>query len=404
MNLSALSSEFDSAEWRTGALAIPMPTFVAQTNCADAFEWFTQHEDQVAAAVLDEQNRVIGLVNRLRYMARYAQRYTPELYGKQPIAKLANLKPLIVDEAVSISELGSILTLDWPDALRECFVVTSAGRYLGIGTSEALVKCKMEILAAREAQLNAALARAEEASRAKSDFLALMSHELRTPLNAIIGFSDVLVNELYGPHSVKRYGEYAGDINGAGKHLLELISDILDLSKLEAGKLELNVEPLDVSSVLEECFKFIALRAREKRLRLEARCADGLPPVLADPLRLKQVLLNLLSNAIKFTPPEGRISAIAELEGRSVTIRVVDSGIGMAPEMIPIAFEPFRQVASPYARNVEGTGLGLSLVKSLTEQHGGEVTLRSAPGHGTTVELRFPATGMAGTRAEPVAL
>jgi two-component system cell cycle sensor histidine kinase PleC len=397
-----LSSEFDSAEWRTGALAIPMPTFVAETTCADAFEWFTQHEDQVAAAVLDEQKRVIGLVNRLKFMARYAQRYTPELYGKQPIAKLANLKPLIVDEAVSVSELGSIITLDWPDALRECFVVTSAGRYLGIGTSEALVKCKMEILAAREAQLNAALARAQDASRAKSDFLALMSHELRTPLNAIIGFSEVLANELYGPHSVKRYGEYAADIHGAGKHLLELISDILDLSKLEAGKLELFVEPLDVSEVLEDCFKFIALRAREKQLRLEARCADGLPPVLADPLRLKQVLLNVLSNAIKFTPPKGHISATAELDVRSVRIRVVDSGIGMAPEMIAIAFEPFRQVASPYARNVEGTGLGLSLVKSLTEQHGGEITLESAPGRGTTVELRFPAADIS-ARGKPVA-
>jgi two-component system cell cycle sensor histidine kinase PleC len=339
-------------------------------------------------------------VNRLRFMARYAQRYTPELYGKQSIGKLANPKPLIVDEAVSIAELSSILTLDWADALRECFVVTSGGRYLGIGTSESLVKCKIEILAAREAQLNAALSHAQDASRAKSNFLALMSHELRTPLNAIIGFSEVLANELYGPHTVKRYGEYAADIHGAGKHLLELISDILDLSKLEAGKLELFLEPLDVAHSLEDCFKLVALRAQEKNLALESRCADGLPPLLADPLRFKQILLNVLSNAIKFTPPNGRISAAADLDAGSMRIRIADTGIGMAPEMIAVAFEPFRQVASPYARNVEGTGLGLSLVKSLTEQHGGTIALQSAPGCGTTVELSFP-VAVRTARGEP---
>ena len=331
-----MSPGFDTAPWITGRLAIQMPTFAATTTCMEAFDWLDRHPSQVACAVLDEENRVVGLVNRLRFMARYAQRYTPELYGKQAITKLANLKPLVVDEAVPVSELGSIITLDWPDALRECFVVTSAGRYLGIGTSEALVKCKIEILAAREAQLNAALSQAQDANRAKSNFLALMSHELRTPLNAIIGFSQVLSTELFGPHSVPRYREYAVDIHGAGTHLLELISDILDLSKTEAGKLELYPEPLDVAGVLNDCLKFISLRAREKNLNVEIACEDNLPSLLADPLRFKQILLNLLSNAIKFTPDDGHIAMSASLEGGGLLIRVADSGIGMSADMIPI--------------------------------------------------------------------
>ncbi len=378
-------------EWKAGALADPLPAFDAAMTCADVYERFSGENPQIAAAVVDGERRVVGIVNRLRFLARYAQRFVPELFGKQPIVRLANTKPLVVDEHMDLADLGAMITIDCPDALRESFVVTHAGRYLGIGTSEALVRSKVALLVAREEQLNAALLAAQDADQTKSNFLALMSHELRTPLNAIIGFSEVLSQELFGAHSNPRYREYAGDIHGAGKHLLALINDILDLSKSEAGRLELYPEPIDLSVLFHDCMRLIHGRARDGAVTVKIRVADDVPMLEADALRMKQVMLNLLSNAVKFTLPGGEVEISAEIGADDgVVIGVRDTGIGMAPEMIPMALEPFRQIASPLSRNVEGTGLGLSLVKSLTEQQGGKLAIQSAPGAGTTVRLGFP--------------
>jgi two-component system cell cycle sensor histidine kinase PleC len=379
--------------WTAGALASPMPVFHAAKTCSEVFDWFTENSAQAAAAVVDSDSHVVGIVNRLRFLARYAQRFAPELYGKCSIMKLANARPLIVDENVPVLELATTLTLECPDALRECFVVTRGGRYLGIGTSEGLVRCKMEILGARESELKSALLLATDASKTKSHFLALMSHELRTPLNAIIGFSEILSGEMYGPLGGDRYREYASDIHGAGRHLLALINDILDLSKAEAGKLDLHLEAVDIAALIADCVRLTSERAREQSVRVAVRAAPDLPALHADALRVKQVILNLLTNAIKFTLAGGDVEVTAEIgrEGGFV-VSVRDTGIGMAPEMIPIALEPFRQIASPFTRNVEGTGLGLSLVKVLTEQHGGEVAIESTPSLGTMVRLRFPAS------------
>lgn len=380
----------DREEWSAGRLALPFRAFPVELTCAEAYEHFQQPSSEIAAAVVDADNRVIGIVNRLRFLARYAQRFVPELYQRRPITHLANAKPLVVDERMAIDELGAMIALDRPDALRECFIVTRQGRYLGIGTSEALVRSKVTLLMKRQERLNAALAAAEVADRTKSNFLALMSHELRTPLNAIIGFSEVLAGEMFGPHSVNRYGEYARDIHGAGKHLLALINDILDLSKAEAGRLELRVEAVDLETMFQRCIRLIAGRASEKGLAVASHVESGLK-LHADELRLKQILLNLLSNAVKFTEPGGKVdlSAFGDGDG-NVEISVSDSGIGMAPEMIPVALEPFRQIASPLSREAEGTGLGLSLAKSLTEGHGGTLSIVSALREGTTVTLRFP--------------
>ncbi|HEX2758868.1 MAG TPA: HAMP domain-containing sensor histidine kinase [Rhizomicrobium sp.] len=232
---------------------------------------------------------------------------------------------------------------------------------------------------------------AEASNRVKSEFLANMSHELRTPLNAIIGFSDIIGAEMFGPHD-PRYRNYARDIHGAGKHLLSLINDILDLSKAEAGKMELKVEAQDVEDLIRECARLMRGRADEQDLRMRVSIAP-LPQLLIDRLRVKQILLNLLSNAIKFTPAGGTVSVEAEQDvaGR-VTVRVRDTGIGMAPEMIATAFEPFRQIDSKLARQSEGTGLGLALVKMLTELHGGSAEMESMPGAGTCVSVVFPAS------------
>jgi two-component system cell cycle sensor histidine kinase PleC len=380
----------EPVESKAGSLAEPLPAFNVSMSCAEAYERLHRPGAQIAAAIVDDDNRVRGIVNRLRFLARYAQRYVPELFGRQSVLRLANAEPLVVDENMPVAELGALITLDRPDALRECFVVTGSGTYLGIGTSEALVRAKVALLMAREQQLHAALMGAQDANRTKSNFLALMSHELRTPLNAIIGFSEVLAGELFGPHASPRYREYAQDIHGAGRHLLALINDILDLSKSEAGRLELYPEPIDLAGLFRDCVRLVRDRAREHGLAVTVRAHPNLPRLYADPLRMKQVVLNLLSNSVKFTPRDGKVEVCAEAGPAGLVISVKDTGIGMAPEMIPVALEPFRQIASPLSRKVEGTGLGLSLVRSLTEQQGGRIAIESAPNAGTTVRLSFP--------------
>jgi signal transduction histidine kinase len=256
------------------------------------------------------------------------------------------------------------------------------------------VRLKSEMI-----QNQAAKDLAEKANRTKSEFLANMSHELRTPLNAIIGFSEMIKAEVYGP-GLPRYRDYATDIHGAGQHLLSLINDILDLSKAEAGRLDLHVEQVDLADLIGESARLMSDRAVQKGLSLTLDI-DVLPPLLIDRLRTKQILLNLLSNAIKFTPENGSVSIQGgrDTSGR-VVICVRDTGIGIAPEMIAVAFEPFRQIDSMVARESEGTGLGLSLVKKLIELHDGEVALESTLNMGTTVSIAFPAARcMEGTKA-----
>jgi len=386
-----------------GALAMPARALSHTMTCGEVFAWLLDNPAVPAVAILDGAGAVMGLVNRLIFLARYARQYSPELYSRKSVLKLANLTPLIVDEHVQFSDLGATLLVENPDALIECFVVTSRGRYLGIVTGEALLRCKVALLQARERELSEALAAAHEASRAKSNFLALMSHELRTPLNAIIGFSEVLGGEMFGALGNGRYRDYANDIHGAGRHLLALINDILDLSKAEAGKFELVCEAIVPQDLVSECMKLMRGRAVEARLSLTQGVDASLPPLYVDRLRVKQILLNLLSNAVKFTPPGGavRISVERGPDG-SLALAVSDTGIGIAPEFIQAALEPFRQIASPFARNVEGTGLGLALAKALMECHGGTLELESALNLGTTARLIFPAERVLEAKARAV--
>ena len=235
--------------------------------------------------------------------------------------------------------------------------------------------------------------RAEGANQAKSEFLANMSHELRTPLNAINGFSEIMIAEMYGPLGDARYKDYATDILNSGQHLLALINDILDMSKIEAGKMALRFEPLSLEEVAEDALRLVRNRAEAAGLALRRDFTD-LPEVEADYRAIKQVLLNLLSNAIKFTPRGGRITLHAERRddplGERVRIRVQDTGIGIPPDDLARLARPFEQIESQHAKTQQGTGLGLALTKALVEMHGGLLDLRSAPGQGTSAIFSLP--------------
>ncbi|MGH7186278.1 MAG: sensor histidine kinase [Pseudomonadota bacterium] len=262
---------------------------------------------------------------------------------------------------------------------------TQIGRVLERTRSE------LQLLSAKEA--------AEYANRTKSEFLATMSHELRTPLNAIIGFSEVMMQELFGPIGHANYKDYSGDILQSGRHLLNIINDILDVSKAEAGMIELSEEVVDVADVIEACLRLVRPRATEKDLVIETDLPQQSVQIRADRRRLKQVVLNLLSNAVKFTQTGGITVELHGSEADGMIMRVIDTGIGISEADLKRVMEPFVQADSTLSRSHEGTGLGLSLSRALVELHGGKLTIDSKLGGGTTTTVYLPADRLLGAAA-----
>jgi signal transduction histidine kinase len=229
----------------------------------------------------------------------------------------------------------------------------------------------------------------EIANKHKSEFLANMSHELRTPLNAIIGFSEVLLERLFGELNAKQ-DDYLKDIHSSGRHLLSLINDILDLSKIEAGRMELDTSSFDVGTAIANALTLVRERAQNHGIALSQQIDAALGSIVADERKFKQILLNLLSNAVKFTPDGGRIDVVADRVDGMAQIAVRDTGIGIAPEDQAAVFEEFRQVGADYTRKQEGTGLGLALTRRFVELHGGRLRVDSVPGQGSTFTFTIP--------------
>jgi two-component system cell cycle sensor histidine kinase PleC len=325
-------------------------------------------------------------------------------------ARIRREKHDAADPDVRIIEL---VTGDWLHILERR---TGDGGMVTVGVDITPLKHKEEELARNERRLQDALKRAEtqeykikalareaqeerqkaeDASRAKSAFLANMSHELRTPLNAVIGFSEIMSNELFGPIGNEQYKQYSSDIFDSGNHLLDLINDILDMAKIEAGKLALAPRPLDPMVVIEQAVRLTKRKAEEKGLAIVVD-AENLPEIEADHRAVKQMLLNLLSNAVKFTD-EGAVMVHARANAQGLTLRVVDTGCGIPPEHLPRLAQPFQQVETELSRNHTGTGLGLALSKSLAEMHGGKLSIQSEMGKGTIVMIWLPRT-FGGTR------
>jgi len=274
----------------------------------------------------------------------------------------------------------------WIVSRKSVFEVPGGGRFIVGVISDITRRKRMEV------ELWRAKAEAENANRAKTQFLANMSHELRTPLNAIIGFSEIIKDELFGVIAEERYKTYAEDIHGSGGHLLQLINDILDLTKIDAGKYQLRETECDLGQAVSDVARLMHEMATRNGITLQHNSVPDLPLLFADERALRQIVLNFVSNAVKFTPRGGRIDIAArQAPDGSLEISVADTGIGMAPEDIPRALSPFHQLEDSWDRRYEGTGLGLPLVNALLTLHEGKLEIASATGVGTTVTARFPA-------------
>ena len=241
-----------------------------------------------------------------------------------------------------------------------------------------------------EEELRLQRQKAEEASELKTRFLANVSHELRTPLNAIIGFSDLISSQPFGPIENEKYLEYVHLIHGSGEHLLNVVNDILDMSKIEAGKFQVIPEPFEIAPLISECVDMLMPQALEARVSILPSVEPGVKDVMADRRAVRQIVLNLLSNAIKFTEVDGKITISARTSGTRFVLSVSDTGIGVPAEDLEHLGKPFYQVDNAYSRQKEGTGLGLSVVRGLTELHGGDMKIKSELGIGTTVAIEFP--------------
>jgi two-component system cell cycle sensor histidine kinase PleC len=287
---------------------------------------------------------------------------------------------------------------------------TKDGGYVSVGTDITALKTHEEKLVHGEKQLMATVSdlrssqarlaelaenyaaektRAEEANQAKSKFLANMSHELRTPLNAIIGFSEIMESGMFGPLGAEKYSEYCGDIRDSGHYLLDVINDILDMSKIEAGRIRLDFEDLELDTLLADAMRVVSARAQEKQLKLVARISPDLR-LRADRRAFKQIALNLLSNAVKFTPEGGCVSVRGRGTDTCIVLAIADTGIGIARDALAKLGRPFEQVESQLTKSHQGSGLGLAIAKSLVELHGGGMRIRSTPGRGTVVVVRLP--------------
>jgi signal transduction histidine kinase len=293
-----------------------------------------------------------------------------------------------VNEQPAIQQLMIVLLASIATALLYALVHESECR----GRREIELADKQATLEATNIELEESRKYAEQASTAKSLFLANMSHELKTPLNAIIGFSETIKNQAMNPAAMKNCAEYAEGIFSSGHHLFELIGNILDISKIEAGRMALDDELIEIADLTKASIALLGQRATHKRITLEADLPEGVPLIRGDELKLRKALINLLSNAIKFTPEGGRVSIRVEpARNGGLVIAVSDTGIGMSPDEITIALEPFGQVDNGLAKLYDGTGIGLPLAKRLVELHGGKLAVESVKDAGTTIRAYLPA-------------
>lgn len=384
-------AEIGVARYTAVDVAMAAPPITAEMTGGEVLDLFSANPSLPIFAVVDREGALLGVIERDRLLFQFSQPLWYDVYNRRPIAPLVNIRPLAVDISTTIDRIKAMIAFDHPEAIGTGFVITENGRYAAIGTMMLLLERTVEQANLHATELEAARRHAASANKAKSQFLATMSHELRTPLNAIIGFSELLLIDASSSRMPERLGEYLADIRSSGQHLLALINDILDYSKLEADRMEIVMEPISLPRLIHAAGRIASGQAANSGIEI---VAGPLPDLMinGDERRLRQVLINLLSNAIKFSPDGAKVEISAHLDlAQQLTISVIDRGIGIAAEDLERIFMPFVQVSNALNRTTAGTGLGLSLSRLLIERHGGTLKLESKPGEGTCATIMLPA-------------
>ncbi len=387
----------EAVETDLGSVADRVSPCATDTSCEAVYDWFVAEPDRLVLPVVDEEARPVGLVARNEFLQTLASHFGRSLYLRKPVTALMDPDPLVVEATVPLSILGDRILDEKPTAMIRGFIVTKDNAYHGVGTGLDVLKLSMEKIRRQSDDLTVAERGASKANMAKSRFLATMSHELRTPLNAIIGFSELIRDQVMGPDAMDTYVDYAADIHNSGSHLLELINDVLDIAKIEAGKIDLQRQDLILQEEVGPLWRGFTLRAKKKNLILRIDAPSEPIACFADPRALRQIVTNLVGNAVKYTQNGGCIRLSMEtVEDHSIRIEVEDNGPGIPKSYQARIFEPFEQVDNSYQRHAEGSGLGLALTKELVRINGGKIGLESAPGEGSRFWIVMPQRQPAG--------
>src|ERR1044072_1247421 len=378
--LKEVSGRIDIGRWRTRFVILDLCFGVAWTS------------NVIAVVRVDEGASTFILFVMLLVVA-----VSSMLASNLPLAMFAATAPVTLAVALDFALRGGVhnVILSAMTLTAQAYFTMLAQRLYSTTLATLAARADKEAVIGELEQAKAisdeARTRAEAANISKSRFLAQMSHELRTPLNAILGFSQVMKSEVFGPHAVPTYKEYAGDIHNSGVHLLNLINEILDLSRIEAGRYELNEEPVDLAHVVGDCHHLLQLRARNRGIRIQQMFEHDLPRLWADERACRQICLNLLSNAIKFTPQGGEVwLKVGWTAAGGQYMSVKDNGPGIPEDEIPIVLASFGQGTNAIKSAEQGTGLGLPIAKNLVDLHGGTFTLKSKVRFGTEVIITFP--------------